>query len=227
MPSKLPEPEEPVRGDRKFRKYFLGPAVRIYVGSEAQEFCIHETYARMYSAFIDKALSGPWKEATERKIHLPADEPEIFVLFLCWLYGGTIATENYEEGKRVVDVEYMELAKAYVLGDKLMSTGFCNSVIDAICEKLDQETNCDNPMSAKLPGRDVIQFIYENTLVDAPIRKLMVDIWWNHMKSRSLAEKTDIALPQPFAVDLAIAGLDRRGESSSVLVKSRGYYSPV
>ncbi|KAL4904481.1 hypothetical protein BDW74DRAFT_179055 [Aspergillus multicolor] len=114
-------------------------------------------------------------------------------------------------------------SRRHVLGKSLFSPGFRNIAIDGICAKLNEKLK-DGLETPSLPGRDVIKYIYENTLDNAPIRKLMVDIWWDHMESSSLTEERDTDLPQPFAVDLAIIGFDRRQLSPKALKSSKAYH---
>lgn len=45
------------------------------------------------SDFFKKALSGEWKEATERVVNLPEEKPWIFAIYTHVLYTGTVATK--------------------------------------------------------------------------------------------------------------------------------------
>jgi hypothetical protein len=51
-----------------------------------QNFTVHQDLISTRSEFFAKALRGDWKEAQERTVVLPDDEPEVFRLYLQFLY---------------------------------------------------------------------------------------------------------------------------------------------
>ena len=104
-----------------------GNTIKVRAGTDNPvDFNVHEEVIRSSSNFFDKAMSAAWKEAKEGVVSLPEDEPEIFKLYLQWLYNDTIPCE--EKGPDHADhvEEYLRLSKAYVLGDKLQDGDFQN-----------------------------------------------------------------------------------------------------
>jgi hypothetical protein len=106
------------------------------VGTEVpRRFTIHEGLIRTRSDFVQLALRGEWKEARERTIPLPEDDPDVFSVYQQFLYGGLIYT-SYKNAPSRPDDEYKVLVKAYILGEKIMDQEFKDSIVDAIIEKL-------------------------------------------------------------------------------------------
>lgn len=64
---------------------------------------------------------------------------------------------------------YINLAKAYVLGERIISPEFCNAVIRALIEYQTE--------FKKYPPKACIKIIYEGTEPSCRIRKLFVDYW--------------------------------------------------
>lgn len=66
---------------------FKGRSIEVLVGpSPPTIFSVHENLIRSSSAFFDAATRGVWKESAARQVLLPEDDPEIFELYLHWLY---------------------------------------------------------------------------------------------------------------------------------------------
>lgn len=75
---------------------------------------------------------------------MPDDEPDIFALYVHWLYCGTLPVFCDEPGPPS-RAEYLDLVKVYILGDKIVDFRFQNAAIDAILEKTQsvaQDGNC-------------------------------------------------------------------------------------
>ncbi|KAI9928693.1 hypothetical protein MW887_001910 [Aspergillus wentii] len=102
--------------------------------NQQEPFSVHENLVRTSSRFFDKAMAGKWRESLQRTVKLPDEEPNIFTLYLHWLYYGALPVYCDKPGL-AGNSEYLELAKAYVLGDKLLDSKFQDTVIDAIIEK--------------------------------------------------------------------------------------------
>lgn len=68
--------------------YVDSPMIRVLVGNEEvpKEFHVHEALICSRSDFFKNALKKPWLEAEEWKVTLAKEEPEIFSLYLKFLY---------------------------------------------------------------------------------------------------------------------------------------------
>ncbi|KAF7122784.1 hypothetical protein CNMCM5793_000894 [Aspergillus hiratsukae] len=193
-----------------------GKTVDIAVGVQKEIFSVHETLIRASSSFFDKAMAGDWKESQQRTIQLPEDEPGIFALYVKWLYCGTLPVVCDEPGLPG-NSEYINLVKAYVLGDKILDSKFQDTVIDAIVEKSQSKAKDGQ---CWYPNMGVIKYTFKNTSESAPIRKLLVDMYAGFARS-SWIHTWAADLPQPFLFQLASTLLDRRRGTTAPLVANR------
>ena len=150
-------------------KFRLGWQMVVFrVGKEnPQDYAIHESLIKPVSEFVCLALNEEWKEAKERLIPLPEDDPEVFELLQAWLYNETIPSMNLQDGVKDA-AEYKMLVQAYILGDKLGITDFKDAIIDSIILKLRHTARFD----ARLGN-----LVYENTPDRSPLRKLWQDVY--------------------------------------------------
>lgn len=173
---------------------------------------------RSSSSFFDKALAGEWKEALNRTVEMPSDDPDVFAVYMHWLYCGTIPILYHKERHSIKgdeffsSAEHYALVKAYILGDKILDPRFQNAIIDAIAEKVNKEGQGRGQHYC--PGSYVIRYVYENTRDLDPIRHLFAAIYvrygdqtWILFRQDSLkGENNDNhLLPPTFLLDLAAA----------------------
>ena len=137
---------------------------------------MHKDLLIKHSEFFRAALSEPWKEAEERAVTLPCDEPEIFSIFCRFLYTGQIfsikdgdykMTPVPEAPNRHRDAEWGRLPDAWILGEKLLSTSFKDATVDAIIAKVVDRNAWPTAMQ---------EDIYPKSSGSSKIRKLLVDI---------------------------------------------------
>jgi hypothetical protein len=55
-------------------------------GDGKREFVVHEELICESSDFFRGAMSGEWKEAGDRVVSLPDDDPDVFALYLQAIY---------------------------------------------------------------------------------------------------------------------------------------------
>ncbi|RAH69974.1 BTB/POZ domain-containing protein [Aspergillus aculeatinus CBS 121060] len=193
---------------------FQGRTIEIVVGDEQRVYGVHEGLVRSSSPFFDKALAGKWKESAQRTVQLPNDEPKIVALYIHWLYYGTLPV-FCDELVEIGNSEYLDLAKAYILGDKILDTLFQDTVIDAIIEK-SRSTAQDG--HRWYPDGAVLDYAYHNIAESAQILELFVDMYVTKGNSSWLQEWTDPThIPQPFLLSVASKLLDRRAVSKEPL----------
>lgn len=149
-----------------------GNTIVVIVGQRenSRSFFIHCNLICTFSPFFNAACSGFWKESQESVVKLPEDYPEIFELYVKWLYTGELVklSTNAEEEDYPEHTTLTVLACAWFLGDKLLDSTFKNAAIDAIIERV-RETN-HYPCA-------LASFIYENTTEESPLRRLLVDFY--------------------------------------------------
>jgi hypothetical protein len=147
------------------------------VGTEVpRRFTIHEGLIRTRSDFVQLALRGEWKEARERTIPLPEDDPDVFSVYQQFLYGGLIYT-SYKNAPSRPDDEYKVLVKAYILGEKIMDQEFKDSIVDAIIEKLRTLRRFDTQLT---------DLVSDNTPFASPLRRLWMDAYYHFGSSEWL-----------------------------------------
>lgn len=187
-----------------------GPIIEVIVGDEKHvTFGVHENVICAASQFFKKAMSGDWSESKSRSVRLANEEPEVFHLYMQWLYRDTLPVRNDSPGLEG-NAEYLQLAKAYVLGDLLQDGNFKDAVLDAMIERTTSKLS-DGKMW--FPVGPVIRHIYDNTMKSSEARRLLVDMYTQTGRSdwlRNWACPED--LPKEFLYDLAIAVLDKRSQ---------------
>lgn len=182
------------------------------VGSEEKAFSVHENLIRASSIFFDKALSGNWKESHERVIKLPEDEPEVFAIYVHWLYFRTFAVFRGKPDA-LESVDHLRLAKAFVLGDKLLDQEVQDAVMDAFVESM---STPDKNGHLWYPTGPTVGYAYENTNSSAPIRELLLDASTLHSNSSWYRQENSAEYPQPFLLELVARLLDRKSSPESL-----------
>jgi hypothetical protein len=172
--------------------------IKVLVGEEpCTTFMVHEKVICASSAFFKVAMRHQWKESKERTVHLEEDKPEIFLMYINWLYNGTIPIDFDEPDNN----QYLRLAQAYVLGDKLRDGDFCDAVVDAIIDGCQHQASDGETYS---PGAQSINYIYEN-LLSSPAKRLLVDIYAFNSNEECVMEFTyGQCLPRAFLYSLAM-----------------------
>ena len=166
---------------------------------------MHENIICASSDFFKKAIYGPWKESNERLISLSHEEPDIFAIYLNWPYRGTLPT-RIDEPAPIGNEEYLKLAKAYGLADRLLDQAFKNAVMNAFIDKTTSNTSDGH---CWYPVGTVIRCIYDNTPESSKARTLLVDLYTEKAKKDWLsdwAKRED--LPKQFLLDLTLKLLD-------------------
>ena len=97
--------------------------IPIVVGPEGaqRKFTIHKNLICAASEFFQAALSSNFVEASEQKVNLPEEDPQMFQLLYNWLYSGRVAkgVSSYLKKDDVCSGD-MFWWKVYLMGDRLM-----------------------------------------------------------------------------------------------------------
>ncbi|KAF2234753.1 hypothetical protein EV356DRAFT_514890 [Viridothelium virens] len=170
-------------------KYFDSDPITVLVGPEAQRFVIHENALRSKSRFFEAALSKPWAEARERRVTLPDDDPEVFKLYVQWLYTDRIhcstPLSSNRNGWDFID-EMDLIIKAYCLGEKLQDVSFKDSLVDSFIALRSLEKDM------WLPHLPITKFLWENTPKGSSMRRLVVDYYvWLHAPDATQVKQSD------------------------------------
>lgn len=160
-----------------------------------------------------------WETSTSGSVTLAEEDPEAFEVYVHWLYFKTLPVRNDNPGLEG-NIEYVQLAKSYALGEMLQDVNFKDAILDAILIKARSKTSDGRSWS---PIGPAIRYIYEGTPESSAARRLMVDLYTYHGQGDWLtkwASKDD--LPKQFLLDLAIAVLAKRPQPLSSLAPKVG-----
>ena len=167
-------------------------SVRLVIGDKKEFFYVKEDILCASSAYFDRALKGPWKEAQSRCFELPNESTSAFRRYINWLHSGSVTVLSDNNGS-----ECFQLVEAYILADAFLDVNYENAVIKAIVK-----TTCPGPAEIALdfPRCPVVSLAYEHTMPRSPLRRILVDIWTWHGKQAIPQLKRH--LPTGFVCDL-------------------------
>lgn len=199
--------------------------VRIGTLTDQKEFIVYEGTICARSEFFRRALNGNWAESEERLVRLTEDEPAIFAIYLNHVYTNQLATIDIRRDRQDTEAEfdngireeYVRLSKLYVLCKRLQDVKGKNAITLAILA-VSKEKNTNG--SWYVPPAKEIMRLYGGTPENAPIRKLVVDIWTS--VSPEVITKNFDRLPKEFLRYLAIAGVMKLDYNSNPAKNSDG-----
>jgi hypothetical protein len=153
--------------------------------------------------FFKKAMGKGWKEAEEKLVKLPEDDPDIFALYEQVVYTGQIPLFDDEPERTFIDYtgesgsnrttctslekcqhEYEALAELYVLAEKLQDLKARNTTVEAIIREVIHEvaTVAENPC---LPSLAAITIMYSKTPRHCPGRQVLLDCFMFYPEDES------------------------------------------
>jgi hypothetical protein len=189
---------------------FTSDLVQIDVGPEdnRRTFRVHEKALCHYSGYFAGAMRGKFVEAETKRITLATEDPDIFSMFIYWLYRGRIpppAEASHHAWETVM--------KLWVFGDvrtvRLLQNDTMDLLLRTAVESNQVPTIC-------------IPYIYSNTMPDSPLRRVMIDMVSRCMDKPELSNKTKWTR-EPL-LDLANAIWNGREEVELDDLIANGYY---
>ena len=182
-------------------------------------FTVHEALICSRSNFFRNTLNGNSKEAQEKTVNLPEEDPIIFALYEQLLYSGWIPSDSDTSAFDDIVKEYATLCSLYVLSSKIQDVEAKHVVINALLGMsrtmmLDGQRTC--------PLLQHVEIIYYGTHGPCAARRLMVDIY-TYRASEDWLEKT---FPPDFVFDLAknILGKRRTTIDATLTCEVSDYY---
>ncbi|KAF2767998.1 hypothetical protein EJ03DRAFT_375711 [Teratosphaeria nubilosa] len=106
------------RSDKDSVRDYADNIIKVNVGEPKTAFPVHEKILRQHSEYSEAALKDEWQEGQQKEISLPDQADGHFSRFLEWLYTRRIACKLPDGVAR-----HVNLAKLYVLGERLLATG--------------------------------------------------------------------------------------------------------
>ncbi|KAF2444877.1 hypothetical protein P171DRAFT_431668 [Karstenula rhodostoma CBS 690.94] len=153
-----------------------GPSIEIVVGSDTnvskETWCLPMSLISHHSPFLKAACSHDFKEKEENRITLADEDPRIFSLFVEWMYYDTYTLAF--DAVYVADTD----AKAWILGDKLMSTAFKNFALGRTYDAHQIGNLLGGSVTANL-----VAYVCENTVEDAKLRRYYIDFVVTHFSN--------------------------------------------
>ncbi|KAL2065906.1 hypothetical protein VTL71DRAFT_3576 [Oculimacula yallundae] len=123
---------------------------------QSQTFPVHKNHLCHYSPFFDAALNGSFAEASTNTISLSAVKPEVFRMFVNWVYTQALVAAAIPSALEV-----------YFLADRLLIPSLQNAAIDLI-ETIRVKTD-----KYRLPS-EIFPLVYAKTRVGSLLRKYVV-----------------------------------------------------
>jgi hypothetical protein len=133
--------------------------VTIYVGKDKAEFAIHEKLLCDRVEYFKKAFRGGFKEAAEGVMHLLEEDPDVFEIFVEWLYQECLPSFHTLEDPKL----YYRL---YMFAEKTVQEELANATADTL------RVSEFNDGSTAKPVLDIIEEVYEKTIDGSPLREL-------------------------------------------------------
>jgi BTB/POZ domain len=139
--------------------------VQIFVWSKRELFQIHKKLICSVSEFFDKAFNDGFAEASKNQMELPEDVPDIFAMFVAWLYKGEL---NFEWDQVDCSKATAELIDLYLFANAKCSNRFKNIVMDTL-----QDGVIDEELFL---GQSHLKRIFDGTCspTEVPIRRFCV-----------------------------------------------------
>lgn len=184
---------------------YASPQVKILVGQDETPFSIHKDLLCHYSSYFRAALNGGFEEAAKNEIKLLDEDPQIFNVFLEWLYTGNLyeprttidPNGKADEERTDVALTCILILKLWVFGDKRGAPKLQNDAVDALYRYVKQ--------AWIFPSHD-INYVYDNTVAGARLRAFVVDLYARvgNMEpyARSHAGKSPGSMDQQFLMDV-------------------------
>ena len=167
--------------------------VDIFVGAEQRKFHLHCDLLCERSDFFRAAFPGHFKEAEAEELTLLDESVESFELLVPWLYGASLKSIPSED-------EFTAYLDLVILARKLCLEHLQNETMDHILRFY----------RTSLPTVEVhnIRWIYQNTLVGDPLRRLTIRCasWTAMYNETDISESDDQYLLEEggeIAVDFA------------------------
>ena len=152
-------------------------------------------------------------ESSSDTVDLPTEDPDVFGIVHIWLYTSQLAQPA--EGKDG-PCSFLHLINVYIFGDKFHSEALRIDAIDQLILRVAEEKQyIPNPA-----------FVYENTAVNSPLRKLLVDTYAHDLPSLAqlLESHPDHFQDCPEALKDIVIALAQRDNSEDPLIMSKASF---
>ena len=144
------------------RSVLTGGVITIYVGPKRKEYQIHKVLlasCEYWRKFLDSKLPED-----SQAMHLPEQDPNIWDLFVNWLYRGSLK-DICVENEDMAETQVRQYIMLYSRAEQWAIPTLQNKIMD-LWTTSDWDWSCDV---------DKIHSVYKRTLRDSPLRSYVVD----------------------------------------------------
>ncbi|KAH8727133.1 hypothetical protein GQ44DRAFT_770569 [Phaeosphaeriaceae sp. PMI808] len=136
--------------------------IDVGIGNELTTYKVPAEILFRRSEFFKRAIHGKWKEAVNKIVKFPEDNPEIFEFYIHLLYTGQlprIPDGIYTDGNIYEEVSAI-LCHLYVFAEKVHDVKAKNAIIRAI-----RAMSSDKDGAPDTPGEECVEIIYKEQLL--------------------------------------------------------------
>jgi hypothetical protein len=153
------------------------PIIKLLVGKNHEILNVHQGVLRKSSQYFRNAIKPGWGErrGCPGCLDLSQHDLESVMLYVRWLYSHELLIKlaepgSYSDKEATPELRrtHIELAQAYVFGERVMDNKFKNAVMSKFLEF--------ERVSKWTPGYEAAVIIYEGTVAGSPIRRLLADL---------------------------------------------------
>lgn len=217
----------------------LNVMIKVVVGVDDQEIIAYKSALVQDSAFFRGALTGGWKEAEKREVHLPEANAAAFSTFVRWAYTRSLKLTQ-EDAHRPLCAQVVkrharnlttdassDATRACSLPAQKCPHQTCTDLMHAYIlgdqimsstykNAVIDEMIARNQFHGSIPTLPLLEYAYENTPETALLRKLLVDqvIWHGDSDTFfcDIAKTTGPVALMEFGRDVLGALLQQRGQ---------------
>lgn len=198
--------------------------VAVLVGEKEQRFTLYKKIVCGSSDFFQCCCKNQWKEGAERIVRLPEAEPDVFAVYVCWIYTGEVDIVSKEGVCEMSTPKYstemppseyralaLQLVQCSKMADILQDQTFANAVVD--------EFVFLSGRSGFVPSPQIVRAAWPGPPHKSGFIRAVVDLVAVHASKESFAKHA----PQ-YPADFVIETMQACIRDRSLTLASRGIY---
>ena len=138
-------------------------------GDKLRKFNIYKDILTFYSSYFRNALKDDWVEGQTKTINLVDDDPEVFQIFIYWLFSKRLYHPNsvpQSPNEKDTPLSFRHICDLYVFGDIMGIPELCIAAVDILFAKM---------MTIWIFPEGVLEYVYDNTPENSSLRRLLSD----------------------------------------------------
>ena len=183
--------------------------VTVLAGDTEEPVVVHKDIVCRRSNYFVAACSKAWAEDGKKPIRLDSVDADTFSLFIGWAYTGKIDNDianvhgapkvvNTAVDSAMIDEAVRRLTRLYIAADMLLTSQLRRDVVDQILQR---------NIHPRLTDAVAVKYVWEHTLADAALRRLLVDVYAAQMQE-GMFRRLRPVFCEEFLLDLACRLLD-------------------